>query len=1252
MALISGEVRTQQVKSSGILVEVFSVANDFQTRLPVKDRKALSDLAPTRLGSALTDNSGRFEISYAHPLESPTKATTSPTTLNIWLAASTIGKDKKLTLVHQETDVRRNAGITETFTVLLDDDVLPIFSPFIPIATAPTPERIKANIQAHKVAADTLMIIEREKQKNRATLRKNFHDNIGPSLRKELSILPDPDQPNDPDYVKPGISIWNHTSTRIHKAVTTSFVANADEPITLTCRVSLTDEQFSAVEQAGQVENDTIIVSEEAVTNILKDKGTGLNPEIGQNSITRVDALKEFCRQQTKGKDCLNSDDPVEPEEPNIATPQPSDTTDQVGDNITKEELEQKINNYIARILDDTEEEQGGSQSLPGTGTQLNQQDLTGSANFPAFTLPPGPADVPAYYDFSNLQIAFKPVWMEALDDGLLDEAADAYEQFVERGGDTSTVTPNINSNTNWKKFIQNINLTLSPKQNTPTAIVIRYINVTLEEWHALPTSYKDALQMIAGEIDDLYGRYKGPKMSDSQGTVVHDYTVGAIPNSLIHFNNTHSYLETQVADWRNQAERIIGYARHEVEQNPSKSPIPTHRIITSMQARALSRYAATYFAADRKERSVNFGLLTTYRQRWEPTVYQVGELIKSIPLAPKEVRKYSKKIVLKEKRSRKEMESNVSSQRRETNSTSRSEAEIVSRAAAKTNFNATTEGTFNIGIAEGKATTSFGQDASNDSAETKKSFHEAVVKAASELKNEFKVELETESTSESEYVESGELINPNDELCVTYLFYELQRRYRVTERLHRLTSVVLVAQEMPAPAEIDEDWLIAHRWILNRVPLEDRFKQPLVYVATAMVAEEHRLKEMRKSLAQLRHLVDALQEDITESRSLTQSRYAALQRSIERSAQAAQNKDNVGFFDLAKDFTGVGAVADLAERMFSKKGENPEAARIREEATRDAYEREIQRLQDLEGRLATSNSSLARATQEYTDAMSTHLSNVVLVYELRNHVKDNIIYYMQAIWLHEPEDRRWLRLKDTLVPVFERGNRSLVINRNPVKASLANIAHLNTKTYEFTVKAGLNALPEDEPLPTVPLYQVADLDRPLGFKANYMIFPMKQANAITDFMMEPYVERAAGAYGLIDPDELGNVTLDEFSDYVCCLKKALPAEEFALLREPLKEQLQKLLTSPLRDNEEIVVPLDAMYIEAFPSSKPLLENFKLLHRKIDAMDAEQNVKLKKLEKARYAKRLLEGKLDDPEVKARYVFEGGGSATVVPPANT
>jgi hypothetical protein len=45
------------------------------------------------------------------------------------------------------------------------------------------------------------------------------------------------------------------------------------------------------------------------------------------------------------------------------------------------------------------------------------------------------------------------------------------------------------------------------------------------------------------------------------------------------------------------------------------------------------------------------------------------------------------------------------------------------------------------------------------------------------------------------------------DEIPVTYLFYELQRRFRVSERIHQVMPVILVAQEFPKPSHIDEDW-------------------------------------------------------------------------------------------------------------------------------------------------------------------------------------------------------------------------------------------------------------------------------------------------------------------------------------------------------------------------------------------------------------------------------------------------------------
>ena len=46
-------------------------------------------------------------------------------------------------------------------------------------------------------------------------------------------------------------------------------------------------------------------------------------------------------------------------------------------------------------------------------------------------------------------------------------------------------------------------------------------------------------------------------------------------------------------------------------------------------------RYAFDVFAKD----TVNFGLLLTYRQSWVPQQYQVGDLVKTIPLSPRDRR-------------------------------------------------------------------------------------------------------------------------------------------------------------------------------------------------------------------------------------------------------------------------------------------------------------------------------------------------------------------------------------------------------------------------------------------------------------------------------------------------------------------------------------------------------------------------------------------------------------------------------------
>src|SRR5690348_9915133 len=67
-------------------------------------------------------------------------------------------------------------------------------------------------------------------------------------------------------------------------------------------------------------------------------------------------------------------------------------------------------------------------------------------------------------------------------------------------------------------------------------------------------------------------------------------------------------------------------------------------------------RYVFDIFAKN----TINFGLLLTYRQTWVPQQYQVGDLVKTIPLAPREVMRYTTRTVIKKTRATKELEDNV----------------------------------------------------------------------------------------------------------------------------------------------------------------------------------------------------------------------------------------------------------------------------------------------------------------------------------------------------------------------------------------------------------------------------------------------------------------------------------------------------------------------------------------------------------------------------------------------------------------
>lgn len=803
------------------------------------------------------------------------------------------------------------------------------------------------------------------------------------------------------------------------------------------------------------------------------------------------------------------------------------------------------------------------------------------------FYLVPGPADQAAFYDFHRLDMAFEPVWQAAMDQDLLDAMENAYQVFVERTGTTPfppvSGVKTIDSHFRLMKVAINLEVEFVPAE------VLEAFEITLSQWIDLHDSLKPRLIELARIIVSSDGLWDA----------------------------------WQRAVARAQGEQLI--------RNAVQSRVPTlYSLVEELETRAKAQYPFTLFAANGTQRSVNFGLVTTYRQEWTPVAYQVGRLVRSEPLAPKETRKFSRKTVIKRSRAEREVSNSLRSRKDEMDSTRRSEAEIVRKALGKSSFSLSAEGSYDIGISSGTAKTGFDKSAEVASDETKKDFHEAVVKAAQEYRDERNVEVNVTDARDAEAEASGEISNPNDEITVTYLFYELQRRVRVHEKLHRLTPVIFVAQEVPSPGEVDEDWLVAHDWILRRVILDDSFVPALGYLSARLPGDELALEQMRKTLVLQRELTRTLQSEVVALQDGATRRYAALERSVEKRAEAVGDESTDSMWGDAWEF-------------LSGSGASPEAAQVREDAARDAYEKASRDEKELRMRVEREVTALAAATDSYSRALAEHTNRKAQVARLKQHVTQNILHYMQAIWSHEPPDQRFFRLHRVAVPVLRAQTHTYSLRPVPAGAGVGLPGLRPPDAFEVTCNAELEVAGNGAP-ETAELATVADLDAPLGYKGNYMIFPLKSSNALTDFMMTPYVD---AQLGLRDPDDLANWTLEEFAEYVLCLQRHHP-NQFVSAKMELAEIYKALLAKPLRNGEEILVPTDSLYIEALPGSHSVLETFKLRHRAMDVMKVRAEVRGAEIENVRMAARLLAAEYDDPTIDKRVVIQGSSTDVLVP----
>jgi hypothetical protein len=393
-----------------------------------------------RLGSVSTDRDGNFALAYEDEEFRFRKADEKrPDLLLIVLAPEEAGHTADGGVLHISPVIRQNAGRTEAYLIRLTTEQLEkagVPLPSVAPQSQETPHGVVSRLstfEEHRRQIDEgLRVVAKKRVDTARADVATYQSGFRPTLLKSLSRLSDniiaPER-----VVRAGERVLEKSNKAISHGIT--HVINSDDP-TKRARVrghlSLTAAQVEALQSAAGADGR---VSGEELKRVL---GDGQSETNATTLLMRQDPLSQICREMTtKEKECSSLLlDAGTPEDDDDGDPDGNGDGNGGGDGddagasiepITAEDLNRHIG-HLMQTMSSPEE-----KVMEGLTPMATRDEV--SKNVQTLSLEKSPADMPAYHDFHNLQIAFEHVWQEAIDEGILDLAEDAYRIIVELGG-------------------------------------------------------------------------------------------------------------------------------------------------------------------------------------------------------------------------------------------------------------------------------------------------------------------------------------------------------------------------------------------------------------------------------------------------------------------------------------------------------------------------------------------------------------------------------------------------------------------------------------------------------------------------------------------------------------------------------------------------------------------------------------------------------------------------------------------------
>ena len=259
--------------------------------------------------------------------------------------------------------------------------------------------------------------------------------------------------------------------------------------------------------------------------------------------------------------------------------------------------------------------------------------------------------------------------------------------------------------------------------------------------------------------------------------------------------------------------------------RSKSDAALATVNGVLSWSQRGAEGPAADYPFTPFPTGKMLYGLRVIHRQTWRPLGYARGELVRTVPLGPKEIRRVSSKIVTRSKTTSTQEEATSQERTSDTASTTKDSSDVVSEASSKLNRHAEAEVSGGVPLVfSAKISAGISDEQAASDKTSKARLNETMEKTASRMKRDTKVTVSTEGETTFEESTAIELTNPNDEVAVTYLYHRLQQPFWVATEIAEVHSVVLVPEPLPDWSEVTESWIRRYGDVIAAVLLDPTY--------------------------------------------------------------------------------------------------------------------------------------------------------------------------------------------------------------------------------------------------------------------------------------------------------------------------------------------------------------------------------------------------------------------------------------------